>query len=216
MLSGRAATLEPADRQPVRVDCEPATLKRRVLATLRSNALEPRSESDWAPGTPAVCGWAGQGLTTQRHRAREAVERFEHERIVVVTDLSDRIALERLVAEGVNGIVLEAELETALVPTVRAVAAGQLCVPARVRQAVERRPLSFREREILALVIMGLSNGEIAQRLHLAESTVKSHLVSTFAKLGVRSRSEAAELVSDPQHMLSTGVLGLSGDARDA
>ena len=62
---------------------------------------------------------------------------------------------------------------------------------------------------------MGLSNREIAWRLHLAEGTVKSHLASTFTKLGVRSRAEAAEIVSDRERMLMTGVLGLSAEEAD-
>jgi predicted transcriptional regulator len=56
-------------------------------------------------------------------------------------------------------------------------------------------------------VAAGLTNGEIADSLFLSESTVKSHLSSAFAKLGVRSRKEAAALVLDPEQGLGAGLL---------
>ena len=70
--------------------------------------------------------------------------------------------------------------------------------------------LSAREKQILGLVVMGLMNSEIAARLFLAESTVKSHLSSAFRKLGVRSRTEASELILDPERGLGTGILAIS------
>jgi DNA-binding NarL/FixJ family response regulator len=59
--------------------------------------------------------------------------------------------------------------------------------------------LSHREREILELVATGLTNRQIADRLFVAESTVKSHLSSSLHKLDVRSRAEAAALLLDPE-----------------
>ncbi|MGI8730479.1 MAG: helix-turn-helix domain-containing protein, partial [Solirubrobacteraceae bacterium] len=60
---------------------------------------------------------------------------------------------------------------------------------------IDRPTLSGREKQVLSMVVMGLSNKVIAARLFLAESTVKCHLSSAFSKLGVRSRNEAADLI---------------------
>ncbi len=51
--------------------------------------------------------------------------------------------------------------------------------------------LSARELEVLELVAQGPGNAEIARRLHIADATVKSHLVHVFTKLGVASRTAA-------------------------
>ena len=70
------------------------------------------------------------------------------------------------------------------------------------------RPIfTTREKEILRLVVEGLSNGEIGRKLYLAESTVKSHLSSSFAKLGVHSRNEATALILDPGAGLGPAIL---------
>ena len=51
-------------------------------------------------------------------------------------------------------------------------------------------PVTLREREVLALVCEGLPNAEIGERLHLAESTVKTHVKALLAKTGRRNRVE--------------------------
>ena len=51
--------------------------------------------------------------------------------------------------------------------------------------------LSARELEVLSLVAEGLSNLDVGRRLHIAESTVKSHLNNVYGKLGVRNRTQA-------------------------
>jgi DNA-binding NarL/FixJ family response regulator len=57
--------------------------------------------------------------------------------------------------------------------------------------------LSARKREILELVVEGLSNAEIAGRLYLSESTIKQHLRATYKLLGVRNRTEAARTMRE-------------------
>jgi DNA-binding NarL/FixJ family response regulator len=113
---------------------------------------------------------------------------------------------------GASGVVLAADLERALAPTVAAVAAGQAVLPSLAERQLARPALSVRERQVLSLVVMGLMNGEIAAQLFVAESTVKSHLSSAFAKLGVRSRNEAVELILDPDADAGLGILRIGGE----
>ena len=61
--------------------------------------------------------------------------------------------------------------------------------------------LTRREQEILACVAVGMRNGEIASRLHLAESTVKTHLTSAYLKLGVKNRTQAAIATLSPDQL---------------
>ncbi|HEX7298612.1 MAG TPA: response regulator transcription factor [Solirubrobacteraceae bacterium] len=128
--------------------------------------------------------------------------------IVVVARGTQRASVREILNMGADGFLLEDELEVALAAVVRAVTVGHVSVPRQLRRCLVRPAFSHREREVLALVVQGLHNREIADRLFLAESTIKSHVASSFAKLGVRSRKEAAALVLDPDEGLRAFVLG--------
>jgi DNA-binding NarL/FixJ family response regulator len=112
--------------------------------------------------------------------------------VIVVVCSPSRERPQSLLWAGVDGIVVDPGADGVVGPTVRAALAGYLVLPRTLRAAVQPPPLSARERQLLALVVEGLSNREIAARLFLAESTVKRHLSSIFRRLGVRSRREAA------------------------
>jgi DNA-binding NarL/FixJ family response regulator len=120
---------------------------------------------------------------------------------------SRNTALRRALLAGAGGIVLEDELDRALVATAHAVLAGQLAVPSSLGRQIAPRPLSHREKQVLALVVKGLTNREIADTLYLAESTVKTHLASAFRKLDARSRSDAVARIQDPETGYGMSVL---------
>lgn len=133
-------------------------------------------------------------------------------RLTVVCDEVRPGDLRAALAAGVRGVVRAGELASALGPCLEAVRTGQVCVPSREARQVEPTALSPREKQVLGLVVLGYMNGQIAERLYLAESTVKSHLSSAFAKLGVSSRNEAVELILDPTRGLGMGILALGGE----
>jgi DNA-binding NarL/FixJ family response regulator len=132
--------------------------------------------------------------------------------VVVLRERAGPGEVRSLILAGARGVVLREEMTRTLVPTLQAVAAGQVCVPRRHAQGAERPVLSIREKQVVGLVATGLMNSEIAGRLFVAESTVKSHLSSAFAKLGVRSRHEAVELLVDRPAGIGAGVLQLDAD----
>jgi DNA-binding NarL/FixJ family response regulator len=128
--------------------------------------------------------------------------------IVVVARGSQRGSVREILNMGADGFLLEEQLDSTLGAVVRTVALGHVSVPRKLRRSVVRPAFSHREREVLALVVAGLHNREIADRLFLAESTIKTYVASSLAKLGVRSRKEATALVLDPEEGLRALVLG--------
>jgi DNA-binding NarL/FixJ family response regulator len=128
--------------------------------------------------------------------------------VVAVSPTCGPLGLRRAVRAGIHSLVLEDELDDALLPAVRAVAAGLRVLPGVTRDAMDRLVFSHREREVLRLAVQGNSNSEIAAALFLAESTVKSHLSSAYRKLGAVGRKDAASLILDPHEGLGDLILG--------
>lgn len=154
-------------------------------------------------------------LSWQRATRREVSEIARHRTghpgpIVAILSELPSVRGARAVAARLEGTVLRSELERTLLPTLLAVSTGCCVVPRTVRQLVDRPPLSPRERQILAMVVLDCSNGEIARKLYVTESAVKNHLSSAFAKLGVSSRNAAAELILDGESGLGPGILRIS------
>lgn len=126
--------------------------------------------------------------------------------VAVISD--ERAGVIRLTLDaGAAGIVPLDRLNSTLLPTLRATMAGQLAIPMDYLSSSNTDLLTTREKQILALVVMGLRNGEIAAKLFVSESTVKSHLTVAFNKLGVQSRREAVALILDPKNGVGTGIL---------
>ncbi len=128
--------------------------------------------------------------------------------IILTTFDEDEYIFEGLRA-GALGYLLKAVSGEELAHAIRAVAAGQALIdPAVTRKLVTEfarlapsqrplntglaEPLSEREIAILRLVAQGLTNREIADRIHLAEGTVKNYVTSLLGKIGVRDRTQAA------------------------
>ena len=160
---------------------------------------------------PDVIGIVGWRSATRPEVARLDEFREEHGGPIVAL-LSEMPAARgaRAINALVDGAVLAREFRKALLPTLLAVASGQCVVPRSIRRLLERPPLSPRERQVLAMVVLDFSNAEIARKLVVTESNVKSHLTSAFSKLGVSSRSAAAELILDNESGLGPGILRIS------
>jgi len=139
-----------------------------------------------------VCG---RGVTERDHQMRRMRRGMPGTGIVAVMPEDSRRGVRRALEAGADGVVFETMLESTLSVTVRSVLAGQTVVPAAGRLELDRPTLSTREKQVLSMVVAGMSNKAIAGELFLAESTVKCHLSSAFSKLGVRSRNEAADLI---------------------
>jgi DNA-binding NarL/FixJ family response regulator len=133
--------------------------------------------------------------------------------VVVVVGHADHVDLGLTLGNGADALVRDDDLHEALGPAVRAAASGQFSAPAALLRFTRPAALSIRERQVLALALEGLSNGEIAERLYLAPSTVKSHISAAFRRLGVHSRREAMALIFASDDALQRSVRATLGVA---
>jgi len=130
--------------------------------------------------------------------------------LVALSDSAKPSDVWALIEAGWSAVVEKDELTRTLPSATWAAAAGQIVVSRTLCHTRSVPVFSRREKQVLGLVVMGLSNAEIAEKLFIAESTVKSHLSSSFTKLEVRSRNEAVARILDPTHRLGTGILSIT------
>ncbi|HET9874095.1 MAG TPA: response regulator transcription factor [Propionibacteriaceae bacterium] len=129
-------------------------------------------------------------------------------RSIILTTYDDDDALFAAIMAGASGFVLKQVRGTDLVGSIRRVAAGESLLDPAVAARVQERlrssakrvgnlgRLSDREYEVLRLVADGLTNRQIAERLYIAEKTVKNHVSSILGKLGLERRTQAAALAA--------------------
>jgi two-component system NarL family response regulator len=116
-------------------------------------------------------------------------------RLIVLTTYDTDQDITLAVAAGARGYLLKDAPREEMLQCIRRVYAGDTVIPAplvaKLATGICSTPLTARERDVLTLLANGESNKEIAAKLFVSETTVKTHLRSLFSKLGVLSRTEA-------------------------
>jgi DNA-binding NarL/FixJ family response regulator len=137
---------------------------------------------------------------------RELAQRGSRTRVLVLTSAAEDALVSLAMRAGAAGFLYKDVDPDALVRAVRSVhaghtllapeAAGLLVRPARATAVAGMDALTARERDVLAQLADGRSNREIARLLQVSEKTVKTHVSSVLAKLGVADRTQAALLAA--------------------
>jgi DNA-binding NarL/FixJ family response regulator len=158
-------------------------------------------------------------------------ESIPHIRVVLFGMDEDVDIFLQAVRLGVNGYVLKNASSSELIDAVRAVAQGEAVCPARFckvlfqaisseatqrtaiaeQRAGMRFELTQRQRQLMSLVAMGLSNKEIAANLNLSEFTVKNHIYRVMKQVDAQNRHEAVHLIragAPPEHPAEWPSLG--------
>ncbi|WP_199542527.1 MULTISPECIES: response regulator transcription factor [Prauserella] len=140
---------------------------------------------------------------------RELLSRFPGLRCLMLTSYADDEALFNAIMAGASGFVLKQVLGSDLVSAVRTVGSGGSLLDSRTTAALMSRirreradadpvaALSEQERAVFDLIGEGLTNREIAERLFLAEKTVKNYVSRLLGKLGMQRRTQAAVLATE-------------------
>ena len=130
-------------------------------------------------------------------------ERWPKTQIIVLTSFKEKEYVEGALKAGAVSYLLKNVSADELINAVRKAHTGQSSLSPEAAQVLIQKmnepaqpgqDMTEREREILALMVEGLSNNAIAERLFVSQSTVKFHVSNVLSKLGVNSRIEAVAL----------------------
>ncbi len=134
---------------------------------------------------------------------RAICQAYPETRVIVLTSFEEEDFVEEALKAGATSYLLKNVDTDELAMAIRAAHHGKAVLAPEATQALihatRKAPepvysLTDREREILALLVDGLTNPEIAQRLAVKNSTVKFHLGNLYSKLGISTRTEAVAL----------------------
>lgn len=140
---------------------------------------------------------------------RELRSRLPELRCLILTSFPDDEALLNAIMAGAAGFVLKEVLGNDLKSAVRTVGAGGSLLDGRTTDALMKRlrqgkdgngplaGLTDQERAVFDLIGQGMTNRQIAERLYLAEKTVKNYVSHLLAKLGMQRRTQAAVLAAE-------------------
>ena len=130
-------------------------------------------------------------------------QQFPQVQVIALTSFKEGQLVKKALEAGAIGYLLKDVSADELVRAIRAAYAGRATLSPEAAQALvetanqpptQGLDLTEREREVLTLMIEGLNNTQIAGRLTVSPSTIKSHVSNILAKLGVTSRTEAVTL----------------------
>ncbi len=130
-------------------------------------------------------------------------QQFPYIQVIALTSFKEGEMIKNALEAGAIGYLLKDVSADELVRAIRAAYAGRATLSPEVAQSLvetANQPpapgldLTQREREVLGLMIEGLNNTQIAARLTVSPSTIKSHVSNILSKLGVASRTEAVTL----------------------
>jgi len=122
-------------------------------------------------------------------------QKFPEARVIILSVYKGEEDVHRAVQAGASGYLPKSSGADELLEAIRVIHRGRRYFPTAINAALETRAgrteLSDREREVLAMLVRGRSNKEIAIALGISENTVKVHTTRVFEKLGVADRLEA-------------------------
>jgi DNA-binding NarL/FixJ family response regulator len=126
----------------------------------------------------------------------EVAERLQAEsspvRLLALSSYDDQEYVRGLLEGGASGYLTKENAPELIVEAVRAVARGEVRWFVQPAPAPDQAPdLTSREADVLRLIARGFSNEQVAEELHLAESTVRKHATNVYRKLDVDSAREA-------------------------